>query len=199
VALELIVDSHEWKLDGASILGVTETLKLAGIIEYPFVPAEYLERGRLVHNMIHAWFDRDLKLPVPEWLAPYKEGVENFVAETGFDALYWEVKMHSVTHRYAGMCDAIGTMRGQKLPVIVDWKTGHVDSWVALQTAAYVQMVPQKHAKLGQLYHRIGVQIAPNLHKGRNYSCTHFPITTLPMDTQVFNHAHAVAKWKKAA
>lgn len=192
MALELLEENHEWMLDGSRVAGVTDTLKTAGILQV-WGDEEDRQRGKLVHAMVHMHFDKVLQLPVPEWLDPYLDGVQNFVAETGFVATAWEVSVCDRIRRYAGKLDCLGRMRGIKWPVIVDWKSGDVAAWTAIQTAGYAQGLG------GGLYHRIGVSLKPGIGGGKNYSCKHYPVETLPLHTKVFNAALTIAEYKKAA
>jgi hypothetical protein len=190
MSIELIRETHTWTVDGVTVIGVTASLKASGILK-AWGDESDLRRGQLVHECVHAYFDNDLG-EVPEWLVPYLDGVKNFVAETGFKPFEWEVAVYHKALRYAGMADCIGIMRGQRLPVIVDWASGPVPAWKAIQTAGYAQ------AK-GAAFHRIGVGIGPSAPGGRNYACKHWGIETLAQHTKVFNASLIVAEFLKAA
>jgi len=173
--LEFYAGTHSYEWNGVSVPGVTSVLKSAGILQGWGTQAD-LDRGTRVHEMVHAWFDNDLG-HVPEWLQPYLVGVQNFVAETGFRATEWEHKVFSKKHGYAGQLDVRGKMRGQRLPVMVDFKTGQIARWTRYQLAAYTLGIPHL---------RIAVSLMPGLREGKNYDMKIYPVSTLAADLKVF-------------
>lgn len=188
MALELIDETHTWKHNGVIVPGVTNTLKEVGILRIWDDAEFYRERGRAVHEMIHLYFDGVLAEPVPDWLEPYLVGLKNFIAETGYKPSKWEFPVFDELRRYAGRPDGIGTMRGQKLPVIIDWKTGAVAEWTAIQEAAYLQA-----AKL--VYQRVGVSLKLGLRGGKNYDMKIWGLDTLARHTRIWNGALEIIRF----
>ena len=184
--IEFFSGTHEYKFQGRKVPGVTSTLKAAGILQAWGKP-EDLERGRNVHKMIHAWFDKDLnEINLPEWLQPYLDGVKNFVADTGFTAIDWEQPVHDKIHGYAGTYDVRGKLRGQRLQAIVDFKSGDIASWTKIQTAAYT---------LGKPFLRMAVGISPGLNGGKNYNCKVYGVETLAAHLRVYYASLTVARF----
>jgi len=137
--------------------------------------------------MIHAWFDGDLNVPaLPDWLVPYFEGVQNFVAETGFEPVAWEQAIYEPIHRYAGKYDVRGKMRGQRLPALVDFKSGEIGKWTRVQLAAYT---------CGKPHARVAVGLGAGLSGGKNYECEVYGIDTLAKHLQVFHASLIIARF----
>lgn len=128
--------------DGPVLVGVTGTLKALGFIQ----PGRYTGQGRALgqhgHTAIRYLLDGTLdRSRLHPALAPRIAAYEKFCADTGFRALVWETPLAHPTHPYAGMFDQIGIDRESRY-WLIDLKFGAVEPWAALQTAAYVGLLP---------------------------------------------------------
>lgn len=184
--IEFCRQTHEYSDEQGKLLGVTSSLAAAGILR-AWGTAEDLAFGTRIHQIIHAWFDKDLNTEaLGDVEVQYLEGVENFVSETGFLAGEWETVVYDRVHRYGGTFDARGSMRGQRLPVLVDWKSGAVAKWTAIQLALYT---------LGKPHIRVAVGLGPGLNGGRNYDMKVYGIDTLAAHLQVGLSALRIARY----
>jgi PD-(D/E)XK nuclease superfamily len=144
VSLTFFAPDHTYELDGVRVPSVTGVLHLAGLINFDHVPpsilAAALERGRIVHQAIHFWNERDLDVAnfdrqFPA-CAPYLHGWITFTEQRRFVPVLNEVRVASRRHQVAGTLDCLGTLDGTA--VLLDFKTGRPDDVAAdLQTAAY--------------------------------------------------------------
>jgi hypothetical protein len=184
MAIELLEDVHEYRVDGRTLIGVTSALKTAGLLR-GWGDAADLERGKQVHRAIKMWFDKKLAPEQPEWLGGYILGLERFVAECWFVPIEWEAPVADPVGGFAGTPDVFGTMRGQHLECCADFKTGRVEKWTAIQTAAYV-------AAKKKVLHRIGVSLPGD----GTYHCTPYPIKTLAYHKDIFYSCLKIAKFQ---
>jgi hypothetical protein len=185
VAIELL-ETHLYKVDGRQLPGVTSVLKGAGVLK-GWGTEEDLERGKQVHRTIKFFFDGTLHPEQPEWLRPYIQGLEKFVAEVGFIPTEWETPLADAGLGYAGTPDVFGFKRGSNLPVITDFKTGKVEKWTAIQLAAYVAL-----KKNTIPYHRMGVSLPGD----GSYDCRLFTIGSLNWHLEVFRACLKIERFK---
>jgi len=111
----------------------------------------------------------------------YLAGWVKFRNESGFVPVEIEKIVHNEACGYAGTLDRTGTMHGRD--VLIDIKTGAVQPWAGIQTAAY-------EVCYAQLYNRYAVEL-----KGDGtYRLTSFADRK---DWPVFLSALAIVNWKK--
>ena len=144
MSLNFFAPDHTYELDGVRVPSVTGVLQRAGLIDFSNVPpsilAAALERGRVVHQAIHFWNERDLDVAdfdrkFPE-CAPYLHGWINFTEQRRFVPVLNECRVASRRHQVAGTLDCLGLLDGTA--VLIDFKTGRPQDVAAdLQTAAY--------------------------------------------------------------
>jgi hypothetical protein len=144
MSLAFFAPDHTYELDGVRVPSVTGVLHRAGLIDFSHVPpsilAAALERGRVVHQAIHFWNERDLDVAAfdrqfPE-CAPYLHGWITFTEQRRFVPVLNERHVASRRHQVAGTLDCLGLLDGTA--VLLDFKTGRPDDVAAdLQTAAY--------------------------------------------------------------
>lgn len=137
-------EAHAYKLDGRPIPSVTTILQAAGLIDYRFVKKEdrefYLTRGRFVHTATELLDHKDLDYnSLDPVIKPYVDGYRKFKCDTGFIPEMIEFQSYNASLWYAGTLDRVGMLNGNR--VIVDFKSGTVAKWVAIQTiGGYAQM-----------------------------------------------------------
>lgn len=139
--------AHIYKLDGEIVPSVTQVLARAGLIDFSQIPGyvreSALERGRIVHQAIHYYNERDLDLEAfgrsfPQYLG-YLDAWRSFCDRRSFVAVLNETIVGSRRHRVAGTLDTLGTLDG--VGVLLDFKTGRPGDVAAdLQTAAYLSL-----------------------------------------------------------
>jgi hypothetical protein len=144
MSLTFFAADHTYELDGVRVPSVTGVLHRAGLINFDAVPpsilAAALERGRVVHQAIHFWNERDLDVAAfdrqfPE-CAPYLHGWITFTEQRRFVPVLNERRVASRRHQVAGTLDCLGTLDGTA--VLLDFATGRPqDVCKQLQTAAY--------------------------------------------------------------
>jgi hypothetical protein len=150
MSLHFFAADHTYELDGVRVPSVTGILHRAGLINFDNVPpsilAAALERGRVVHQAIHFWNERDLDLDdfnrqFPE-CAPYLAGWITFTEQRRFVPVINERRIASRRHQVAGTLDCLGTLDGTA--VLIDFKTGRPQDVAAdLQTAGYLALATE--------------------------------------------------------
>lgn len=178
-------DEHVYELDGVVVPSVTQVLQGVGLINFDGVPAAALEyarnRGSLVHQALEFYDQDDLDVySLDPAIASYLPGYQRYLIDSGFIPETIEQRVYHEQYRYAGTLDRTGTMGGKR--VLIDLKTGAVDKWVALQTAAYEMCLPDG-------YERYALQLTA---EGK-YKLTKF---SDHRDRQVWLSALALFNWK---
>jgi hypothetical protein len=131
---------HRYTWNGAPLISVTQAIKGAGLIDCRWFTDEARERGRLVHMAVQ--FDAECDLDessVDPSIWPYVEAARKFRTETGYVAESNEQQIWAPEAGYAGTLDGHGRIKIQK--IIVDYKSGTVQPWVALQLCAYANKI----------------------------------------------------------
>lgn len=128
-------ERHEYRLGGRVVPSTTQVLRAAGFIGRSFASDYSRRRGEYVHLACHLHdrgvLDEESLDPV---IAPYLQAYRSFLEATKFDVLLSEEPLVSVSHRFGTTPDKLGIFKG--VPALVEIKTGIVQPWVALQTAA---------------------------------------------------------------
>lgn len=125
---------HTYWWNGRRIPGTTEILKSAGVISEFGFNEHARVRGTAVHAACHYLAEGDLDMAsVDPAIVGYVKAYEQFLVDTGFKPEICEKPtMHPVL-LYGTTPDQIGPIKGQM--VVVDFKTGTMRKWTALQTA----------------------------------------------------------------
>lgn len=172
---------HLYTLDGRSLPSVTGILKQEGFIDDTWFTEDARLRGTYVHLTCHLYdkgtLDEDELSPA---LQPYLDAYILFKKETGFQVNESEVPCYHPQYLYAGTPDKIGTMNGAA--ALIDLKSGDIQPWCALQTAAYELFYPNSMK-------RFGVQLTS---EGK-YKMIPFTDRT---DRNIFLSAMACRNWK---
>lgn len=128
--------SHVYTDGGRVVPGVTDVIKSNGLIDDAWFTEYARDRGQAVHAA--AALDDDGLLDestLDPAIVGYVEAWRRFKRESGFQSKWVEKVLFHPVYRYAGTVDRIGSMSGADW--VIDFKTGEVLPWVALQTAAY--------------------------------------------------------------
>ena len=136
--------THTYRLDGTVLPSVTTILKAEGFVDTSRYTEYGRDRGTKVHRAIHLYDDGELdEDSLDPALRPYLEGWIRFKQESGFEVIESEGRHASEAYQFAGTLDKLGTWK-PNTPVIIDIKTGKVESWVGLQLAGYHILVDDK-------------------------------------------------------
>lgn len=164
MSLEFDPVEHRYTIGGREILSVTKVLELAGIIDYSMLPADIREfalaRGTAVH--IATQYD-DQGILSEESLDPellgYIRAWRKFRYETRWENLFIEYRGYQTVWDYAGTADRIGWFQysTNTETCVLDIKTGRAPGWVALQLAAYSELVNLK--AYGEVLGRVSVEL----------------------------------------
>lgn len=186
-------ERHEYRLDGVIVPSTTQVLRSAGLITYSFRNDYFRRRGEYVHLACHLHDQEALdEASLDPVLAPYLEAYRSFLEDTGFEVLLSEEPLVSVSHRFGTTPDKLGLLHGA--PAIIELKTGTVQPWVALQTAAQALAVADRFPE----YRKIKLKrFALALRPDKTYHLTG-PFTNKG-DSEVFLAALACHAWKRAA
>lgn len=172
---------HLYMLDGRVLPSVTGILKGELFIDDSFYTEDARIRGTYVHLACHLYDKGTLDLDeLDSALRPYLDAYILFKGETGFQVNESEVPCYHPQYLYAGTPDKIGIMAGTD--ALIDLKSGDIQPWCALQTAAYELFFPKSMK-------RFGVQLT---NEGK-YKMTPFTDRT---DRNIFLSAMACRNWK---
>ncbi len=140
---------HKYRLDtGRELLGVTETLTLAGLIESRWFTERSAQLGTYVHAAVALLHEDDLDIDSldPE-LRGYVQAYRAFEQQSGFVREQWEEQVCDEVLGVAGRLDLRGVFPRPALKYpgvdVIDIKTGSVPPWVGYQTAGYARMLPR--------------------------------------------------------
>lgn len=130
--------------DGVWVPNVTTILK--GLTDYSYINADVLKRaqdeGIAVHSMVELDCKNDLDVDtLPDWMTGHYAAWCKFKAESGFECIATEQRLHHEALGYAGTCDLIGLtlkLAKVKAPVLIDIKRSfYAGRAIGYQTAAY--------------------------------------------------------------
>lgn len=169
---------------GAIWPGVTGVLRDAGLVD----TAWFTEYGRSRGVAAHAAIELDISGELDEStvapdIAGHLKAFRKFRRETGIVIESNEKQIQHDQYRYAGKADVIGTIKGKRY--VVDFKTGDVAPWTALQLAAYATAEKIKH------------RMAVHLKEDGTYKAEVYSELELQRDFAVFIAALTVANWKR--
>lgn len=164
--------THTYRLRGEVLVSITQVLKAVGIARFgrPGTELEndfYLRRGKAVHRACELYSKGTINYAtVTDEIFGYLTGWRKFLEETGFTPERIETPGFHEVYRFAGRLDMEGFLPSGgiiKVPrggtrAIVELKSGVVEDWVALQTAAQDLLLPGvKRPRM-----RIGLQLKPD-------------------------------------
>jgi hypothetical protein len=174
--------AHTYTVDGIQYPSVTQILMTEGFIDTSFYTEWGRDKGKLAHLCVHLDDTGELdESTVDPVLAPYLDAYRRFKRESGFIVAASEWPLVNPTYRFAGTIDKIGTFKGINCSII-DVKTGAVESWAAIQLAAYEILKCEPHKRF-----------ALQLKADGNYKLHPF---TDRQDKHIFLSALAVYQWK---
>lgn len=188
-------DGHIYKLDGTILPSVTEVLEDTGLIDYSGVPEDARrraqERGRLVHEAVHADLENDLdESSVPVEIQGFVEASRKARAALHIEPSLVEHLAYNPSMLYAGTPDLLcrAVIKGRSVRVVLDWKTGTAEGWVRYQLAAYASFFPSPGS-----YTRLCVE----LHVDGTYQVHPFKVAEFLRDWNVFQAALTVYRAKR--
>ncbi len=175
------------------MVGVTDVLKTAGMIDTGWYTDEGRQRGQDVHTACECidtggldWPDFEARFPA---LVGYAHAYEQFKADTGFIPWLVEKALYHPRLHYAGRPDRFGINELGAL-WLPDIKTGKPEPWAGIQTAAYEDLV--RHELIGQTMGRPILRLAVELREDGKWRGHFFKD---PQDWTVFQSAYNVANW----
>ncbi len=164
------------------LLRVTEVLRLAGLIDATWYTDETATRGRYVHEACALLDSGELdEATLDPVLRPYLGAYQKFLAECRVEWEAIEQPVEDALYGYRGTPDRVGMINGKR--TVLDIKSGAMQPWTALQTAAY-------SACLGNRLVRFGLELRAD----GTYRLTEF---TDRRDVAVWQGALLVAQWKQ--
>jgi hypothetical protein len=190
-SLEFDREAHRYFVSGVRMPSVTQALTFTRLIDYRGVPEEVLEaaarRGRRVHSAMHYYCQNDLVLDsVGPQTMPYVQAGRDWILRTGFGAQHVEQPLFNAVRRVCGTPDARGAFPDGSLG-LVDWKTTGLKSpGHAIQTAAYVDMLPEPRR-----WRRIVVYLRPD----GSHDAVEYPQANFLADRGVFYSALQCLWW----
>lgn len=129
--------AHTYLLRDQRLISVTDSLRTAGLIDLQWCTS----RARWVGSVVHEGC-RLINKGTLNWesvhpdCVGYLRSFEKFLPLSGFQVAGFEKPIHHPGLLYAGMPDLWGIFNGSW--AVIDYKTGPVQDWCALQTALYV-------------------------------------------------------------
>lgn len=144
VTQEITLDqeTHTYRNEkGEEVPGVTNILKAGGFIDDRFYSESARQRGTAVHLALH-FLEKGTLDPfsVDKLIDPYIESYQKFKEVSGYKVLYHEKIVLHPGYGYAGSLDQVGLLNDAE--VLIDFKTGEIQPWHALQTALYNAALP---------------------------------------------------------
>jgi len=171
---------------------VTEVLTEAGLIDTRWFNEAARDRGSRVHKVCQLYDEKDLDASsVDESIAGYLDAYKRFLKDLA--PVTWptggiECPGTDFNGQYHGTFDRLGLVQGD-IATLLDIKTGAPAPWHAIQTAAYVGLLPK--AKTWRLQ-----RMALYLSGDGTYKVIVHPLIMLPRDTAVFTAALALYQWR---
>lgn len=151
-------EHHIYRYGSRIVPSVTQILAASGAIDTTWFTPEARDRGRRVHDAIHAYTENPaLGDCAGDEVRPYLQAYQAFVAISRARVVEAEGMVYCHAYGYAGRFDQYLEMDGQR--VLVDLKTGVVQWWCALQTAAYTYALIESGRPVQK---RLGVQLMAN-------------------------------------
>ena len=171
---------------------VTEVLVDAGLIDTRWFNEAARARGTAVHKVCQFWDEGDLDTTtVDDSIIGYLDAYNKFLID--FAPVTWppggiECPGTDFNGQYHGTFDRLGLVQNDQT-TLLDIKTGASAPWHAIQTAAYVGLLPK--AKTWRL-ERMTLYLSGD----GTYKITVHPRIKLPRDTAVFAAALTLYQWR---
>ena len=173
----------------AQLPRVTEILREAGLIDTTWFTERGANRGTAVHAACQFLDEGDLDLmTLDPQIEGYVRAYDAWRHDSGIMGAEWiECPRQDPMGLYRGTPDRVLVTR---LRAVWDLKTGGYQTWVSLQLAAYVNMLPDPYS-----YSRYGLYLSAN----GTYTVKEFPKTEYAADLSVFLSALNIVNWKRRA
>lgn len=146
--IEFIPEPHGIRINGIPVPTITQILKSEGFVDDTWYDEASRERGHHVHLACHldniGQLDEDSVDPI---VAGYLESWRKFKRTCRYEVALSEHPMGSDRFWYGGILDSAGILNNT--PSIVEIKTGNIEPWVALQTAAQELLIGKPHKRFG--------------------------------------------------
>lgn len=181
--IEFIPEPHGIKVNGIDVPTITQILAAEGFIDKTWYDEASRDRGSHVHLACHldniGQLDED---SVDDIVAGYLESWRKFKRTCRYWPQLSEQPLGSDRYWFGGVLDSAGRLNNTS--VIVEIKTGEIEPWVALQTAAQELLLGKPHKRFGLRLYDTGA-IAKLV-----------PFTN-STDRDVFLAALGIYNWKK--
>lgn len=185
--------SHTYRLAGRVVPSVTQVLKV--LEAFDGIPADALEAARIRGQYVHAACDLldrgqlDFATLDPA-LAPYIDGYQNWLDESGAVVIASELRVSSPYYRYAGTADMLVEIGTRKTAVVDRKATATIPATVGPQVAAYAQAIGSSREYHGRLL-RYCLHLNPAHPRGYKFTAL-----TDPADWSVFLSCLNVWNWR---
>ena len=191
--------AHTYHWNGQRVISITDTLADQGFVDYSKIPAGIREfallRGKEVHKATALldegrlqWSSLSEKVEWEGkerwWTLNYVLAYLNFKKELKAKPAVREQPFYDPVYGYAGRPDWFGEIFCG--PAVIQLKTGAVEPWVGLQTAAEDRLLREAGHKATK---RLGVELRPD----GTFKPTWFKDS---MDFKIFLSALACSKWR---
>ncbi len=189
LTVEFDAEAHAYYVGGERWPSVTQILSGIGL-GYDFSSEKAMARGRFIHAALHQAFQRiyDRRNEIHRG---YIEAGLAFIEREGFVSVASERIVLLPGLKVCGTLDRYGYFkRWPDKPVIVDWKSGDIPPWTALQLAAYDIGIDPKNT---QSIERIGVR----LYEDGAYDTVRYSPDSLKTDRVAFAAAVNLYRWRE--
>jgi len=184
-------ETHTYSMNGIIYPSVTQILQNSGLINIYGIDKEQLniaqKFGNAVHKMIELYDKEilDIKKLDPR-LKPYLNGYKKFKEYYNIDIIETELRLISKKYMYAGTIDKVVKLNDKI--IIIDFKTGAIMPYHALQLVAYTQLY-KENKKIKCSIERMCVKIEENDYKIKKFK--------EKGDFNIFLSALNISNWKK--
>jgi hypothetical protein len=146
MSLQFDEENHVYTFNDKIFPSVTQILWEENFIDSVFYDEWSRNKGRLVHLVCHLDDTNDLdEVTVDPILQPYLDAYRAFKDDTGFIVESSEVPLISEAYSFAGTPDKVGVLN--KMPALIDIKSGAVEPWAALQLSFYEVLTNHPHKR----------------------------------------------------
>ena len=192
-ALHFDEAKHVYTVDGEMFPSVTTIIKPITDAYYGAIDNRVLEvaasRGTAVHNAIELWNDMQVE-DIPEEFYGYFGAYKDWFEERKPIIDASELRMFHPILRYAGTCDLLCTIDGEK--VLVDYKTSSkvIDKAYRLQMEAYKMMLEKAGIKIDR-------KVCLHLQKNGKFKEHIYPAKD-PESVKVFNACLEIYRYNRS-
>jgi len=159
VELRFDPERHVYSVGNEVLPSITQILRHEGFIDTARYSEQGRERGTIVHLITHQYDTGELlESEIDPAYLPYLAAYKHWKEDSGFIVRDTEVPRYHKTLRYAGTPDKVGVLSNSI--AIVEVKSGAVEPWITLQTAAQAELVKQDYGIT--FVRRYGLQLKPN-------------------------------------